>query len=90
VYDLATAFNDLVDKHEGILSATVISAQPLTEAQEHKLAESFSKRFGKEMHLTTQHDNSLLGGLTVQVGSTVYDASLKGRLRMLKEKLLSA
>ena len=90
VYDLATAFNDLVDAHQGIVSAKVISAQQLSEAQTHKLAESFSKVSGKRMRFFMQQDPSLLGGLKVQVGSTVYDASLKGRLRMLKERLLLA
>ncbi len=32
----------------------------------------------------------LLGGVKVQVGSTVYDASLQGQLRQLKARLLSA
>jgi len=90
VYDLATAFNDLVDAHQGIVSAKVTSAQQLSEAQTHKLAESFSKVSGKRVRFFLQQDPNLLGGLKVQVGSTIYDASLKGRLRLLKEKLLSA
>jgi F-type H+-transporting ATPase subunit delta len=90
VYDLATAFNDLVDMHQGIVSAKVTSAQQLSEAQAQRLAESFSRVSGKKMRFSMQQDPSLLGGLKVQVGSTIYDASLKGRLRMLKERLLSA
>jgi F-type H+-transporting ATPase subunit delta len=42
------------------------------------------------MKFSQQHDPGLLGGLKVQVGSTVYDASLRGRLDMLRGKLLSA
>lgn len=93
VYELATAFNDLVDMHKGIVSAKVVSAQQLSEEQTQRLAESFSRISlvsGKKMRFHMQQDPSLLGGLKVQVGSTIYDASLKGRLRLLKERLLSA
>ena len=90
IYRLGDAFSDLYDDHKGILNAEVTSAQPLTEDQQRALKESFEKRTGKKMNLTEQHDPGLLGGLKVQVGSTVYDASLKGRLNMLKGRLLSA
>ena len=90
VYDLATAFNDLVDVRQGIISAKVVSAQQLSEAQTDNLAVSFYNASGKRVRFFMEQDPSLLGGLKVQVGSTVYDASLKGRLRILKEKLLSA
>jgi F-type H+-transporting ATPase subunit delta len=90
IYRLGDAFSDLYDDHMGILTAEVTSAQPLTDGQWRALAESFSGRTGKRMKFTQNHDPSLLGGLKVQVGSTVYDASLKGRLNMLKGRLLSA
>ncbi|MDR2697900.1 MAG: ATP synthase F1 subunit delta [Holophagales bacterium] len=90
IYELALAFRDLVDKHRGVLSAKVTCAQPLTEAQLQSLSTSFSNRTGKTIRFATQHDPSLLGGLKIHVGSTIYDASLQGRLRMLKERLLSA
>jgi F-type H+-transporting ATPase subunit delta len=90
IYRLGDAFSDLFEDHMGIVRAEVTSAQPLTEGQWKALSESFSKRTGKKMHFTHQHDPGLLGGLKVQVGSTVYDASLKGRLDMLRGRLLSA
>jgi len=89
IYDLSTAFNDLVDKHMGIVSAVVACAQPLTENQLRSLKESFASRTGKTMRFVTRQDPNLLGGLKVQVGSTIYDASLQGRLRMLRARLLS-
>jgi F-type H+-transporting ATPase subunit delta len=38
---------------------------------------------------TYHEDKSLLGGVVVRVGSTVYDGSVKGRLDRLKEQLVS-
>ena len=48
------------------------------------------KRTGKTIRLTWHQDATLLGGVKVQVGSTVLDASLQGQLRQLKTQLLSA
>ena len=48
------------------------------------------KRTGKTIRLAWHQDTSLLGGVKVQVGSTVLDASLQGQLRQLKAQLLSA
>jgi F-type H+-transporting ATPase subunit delta len=88
--DLRRTFADLVDERAGIVEAKVASAQPLTEAQSQALVASLAARTGKTIRLSWSQDATLLGGLKVQVGSTVLDASLQGQLRQLKTQLLSA
>ena len=88
--DLRRTFADLVDERAGIVEAKVVSAQPLTEAQSQALVVSLAARTGKTIRLSWSQDAALLGGLKVQVGSTVLDASLQGQLRQLKTQLLSA
>ena len=88
--DLRRTFADLVDERAGIVEAKVVSAQPLTEAQSKALVVSLAARTGKTIRLSWSQDAALLGGLKVQVGSTVLDASLQGQLRQLKTQLLSA
>ncbi|WP_306591203.1 ATP synthase F1 subunit delta [Geothrix sp. 21YS21S-4] len=88
--DLRRSFAELVDERAGIVEARVASAQPLTEAQSKALEASLAARTGKAVRLTWSLDPALLGGLKVQVGSTVLDASLQGQLRQLKNRLLSA
>lgn len=88
--DLRRTFADLVDERAGIVEAKVASAQPLSEAQSKALVTSLAARTGKTIRLTWSQDPALLGGLKVQVGSTVLDASLQGQLRQLKTQLLSA
>jgi F-type H+-transporting ATPase subunit delta len=88
--DLRRTFADLVDERAGIVEARVSSAQPLSEAQSGALVASLAARTGKTIRLTWAQDSSLLGGLKVQVGSTVLDASIQGQLRQLKTQLLSA
>lgn len=88
--DLRRTFADLVDERAGIVEAKVASAQPLTEIQTKALVASLTTRTGKTIRLTWHQDPTLLGGVLVQVGSTVLDASLQGQLRQLKTQLLSA
>jgi F-type H+-transporting ATPase subunit delta len=80
----------LVDERAGVVEARVSTAQPLSDAQSRALQASLSARTGKSIRLVAAQDPALLGGVKVQVGSTVFDASLQGRLRLLKLQLLSA
>lgn len=88
--DLRRTFADLVDERAGVVEAHVASAQPLSEAQSQALVRSLATRTGKTIRLTWSQDAALLGGLKVQVGSTVLDASIQGQLRQLKTQLLTA
>lgn len=68
--------------------AQVTSATELNPDQEIELINQLKKRTGaKEIKLITSVDKNLLGGLTVQIGSTVIDISLKGQLRALADQL---
>lgn len=88
--DIRRTFADQVDERAGIVEAKVTSAQPLTDAQAKALIASLGTRTGKTIRLTWHQDTSLLGGVKVQVGSTILDASLQGQLRQLKTQLLTA
>lgn len=90
MFDLSTAFDELVDQRMGVVEASVQSAQPLSAAQAEALSSALARRTGKTVKLRWRQDPSLLGGVKAQVGSTVYDASILGQLRQLKQRLLSA
>jgi F-type H+-transporting ATPase subunit delta len=90
LHDIVASFHDLVDENMGVMEARVTSAQVLTGPQSSRLTASLSSRTGKTIRIRWSQEPALLGGLKVQLGSTVYDASLQGRLRLLKQQLLSA
>lgn len=90
IFEIEAAVRELVDARAGIVDAHVASAQPLSEAQTSRLVASLGARTGKTIRVRWRQEPALLGGLKVQVGSTVYDASLQGQLRLLKTQLLSA
>lgn len=90
IHDIAACYAELVDEATGVVVAQVASAQTLSDAQTQALTASLAKRTGKTVRLRWSPDPAILGGLKVQVGSTVFDASLQGQLRLLKAKLLTA
>jgi len=69
------------------VDAIVTSAQPLGEEELKKLAARFGELTGKTVRVKNVVDPSLLGGLTVRVGDTLYDGSLRGKLDRLSKQL---
>lgn len=74
---------------EEIVIARVTTAKPLTTEQEKNLQERLQDKFNKRVKLKTTEDPELLGGLKVQVGDTVIDSTLRGRLDRLRDQLIN-
>ncbi|WP_256759191.1 F0F1 ATP synthase subunit delta [Cohnella sp. WQ 127256] len=74
----------------GRSDANVISPKPLSEEEKTKLSEKFGALLGKKIRVTNTVDPELLGGLTVRIGDTLYDGSLKGKLERLDKALQAA
>ena len=78
------AFQALVAEDKGEVVAEVVSAEKLSPAQLKDLTAALNARVGKAVQLQTKIDSSILGGLTVKIGSTLIDNSLKTKLQNLK------
>lgn len=75
------------DRRSGRRRVTVKSAVPLSESQIQSITDRLKAALPFEPILITEVDESLLGGLVIQVGDTVYDSSLKSRLKSLQQRL---
>lgn len=82
------AFFAEMERRHGVVEAKVVSAFPLTEAQQKTLADTLAQKTGKSIRLNLQIDKSLLGGMVVTVGSRMIDDSLKTRLSQLKLEMI--
>jgi F-type H+-transporting ATPase subunit delta len=78
------AFVAELRRRRGEVTARVISARALSEAQRSELADTLQKKVGGKIQIDTEVDPSLLGGLVVQVGSRMVDGSLKSKLERMK------
>jgi F-type H+-transporting ATPase subunit delta len=84
------AFQRLAEARRGAVSAQVVTAIPLTEAQTASLAAALRTALGKDPQIETRVDPAILGGVKIRVGSRLYDASLKSKLDSLKFALKRA
>ena len=66
-------------------TAFVESAVPLADAQQASVKANLTQRYGPGLIFSFSQNPSLLGGLRVQVGSDVFDGSVKARLAALEE-----
>lgn len=87
VGDIARLYRDLVDVRMGRVRGKVTSATPLDAAQLKAVEESLQKLTQRDVLLEAKVDKKLLGGMTAQVGSVVYDGSLRNQLDQLARDL---
>ncbi|SHE73394.1 ATP synthase F1 subcomplex delta subunit [Modicisalibacter ilicicola DSM 19980] len=85
--DIAEQFELLKAQQEKRMDVTIVSAFPLDDKQEDKLASALAKRLNQEISITTQVDSALLGGVILRAGDTVIDGSVRGRLARLRDAL---
>lgn len=84
---LATEYRRLVNRQRGVVEAIVSSALPLTPDEEIAVRARIEQMSGATVDLQSVVDPELIGGLTVRVGDTLLDASVRGRLERLRDEL---
>jgi len=68
--------------------AVVMTSTEITKDYENRLKAALEKVIKKDIDIEVVKDSSLLGGILIKVGSTMYDSSIKGQLRLLKDELI--
>jgi F-type H+-transporting ATPase subunit delta len=87
--DVLSEYRKEVNRRLGISEVQVTTARPLDANERQGIEQKVAAMTGTQVQATYHEDKSLLGGVVVRVGSTIYDGSVKGRLDRLKEQLAS-
>lgn len=82
------ALEQMINDEAGIAVAKVRAAHQLDDGQRAELQAALEERFGKKIQLELSTDPELLGGFVAQIGSEIYDASVRGRIGNLRESLV--
>jgi F-type H+-transporting ATPase subunit delta len=85
--DIASTFGRLADEKLGLVRAKVTSTVPLAPAEVAALEQKLAAASGGRVVLERAVDPALLGGVVTQVGSLVYDGSLRAQLEDLRRTL---
>ncbi len=88
--DVVAELRREINQRLGISEAKVTSARKLEPKERKDLEAQIAELTGGTVEAHFEEDSALLGGVVVQVGSTVYDGSVRGRLDRLREELTAS
>jgi F-type H+-transporting ATPase subunit delta len=87
--EVLAEYHKELNRRLGISQVQVTTARALDADEKQAIEQKISALTGTQVQAAYSEDASLLGGVVVRVGSTVYDGSVKGKLERLKEQLAS-
>ena len=85
--EIRELFERLKLEDEGRVDAKISSAFPMEDAQRSQVVNLLSTRFKRKINATVTVDPDLIGGIKVEVGDKVWDASVRGRLQTMAATL---
>ena len=90
VEQILKSFIETCSKKRGELKAELKSAKELSSDEISKITNELTQNFSSKIKLNYKHDKSLIGGLIVQVGSTMVDTSIKNKLQQIENRMVEA
>ena len=82
------SFIETCSRKRGELKAELRSAKNLSSDEVKKITELLTKNFSSKIKLNYKYDESLIGGLVLQIGSTMVDTSIKNKLQQIENRML--
>jgi F-type H+-transporting ATPase subunit delta len=84
---IAGAYATLWNARRGVVAAQVVTAVDLGPEEQRGLRRAVSRATGREVELTAAVDPGVLGGVLLRMEGRVFDGTVAGRLRALRERL---
>ena len=81
-------FIEICSEKRGELKTEIRSAKNLSNNEINNIKDELSKHFTSKIKLDYKYDESLIGGLIVQVGSMMIDTSIKNKLQQIENKMM--
>jgi F-type H+-transporting ATPase subunit delta len=88
--NLAEHYNRLLDAHNGIERADIITALPLDDKETNTLARRLGEIVGHTVIIDAHTDPSVIGGFRARIGDVLIDGSIHNRLESLRHSLIGA
>lgn len=90
VFRIRREFEELWKRENRQLEVTVTSAVELDPAVVARVGEEIERQTGQKVDLASDVDEDILGGIVLQVGNMVLDASIRSRLEKLRKSVAQA
>jgi F-type H+-transporting ATPase subunit delta len=88
--EIASQLEIELNRRGGRIDAEIVSARELGPEQRSSLLAEIARLTGKIILPRYVTDRSLIGGVTVRVGSTIYDGSVRGQLQRIRQQLIES
>lgn len=86
---ISRLFEQLKAQHEGVLEAKIVSAFAMENKQLKKLVDDLEQKFKRKIEAKVSVDPELIGGIKVEIGDEILDASVRGKLEAMAVALKS-
>jgi len=87
---MAEAFQEMLDEHNGVAHAQVLTAVLMSDDEQRAMASRLSEMTGKHVLLEAYEAPEILGGLVARIGDQLIDGSARTKLLALKRELATA
>ena len=86
--NIIKSFLNIVSHDKGEIKAKLVSSKELSADEQKKIQDDFSEDLKSPLVIDYKYDPGLIGGLVIQIGSTMVDTSIKTKLKKLEIKML--
>jgi ATP synthase F1 delta subunit len=90
MFRIRRELDELWKKENRRLDVTVTSAVDLDPAVVSRIGQEVERQTGEEVELSSRVDDDILGGIVLQVGNMILDASIRSRLEKLRKTVATA
>lgn len=87
--EIADEYQRLLSRHQGLETAEVTTAVPLSDAEKQSLAECLGTVTGQKVVLKATVNPAIIGGISARIGDQLLDGSTRSRLQALKKEIAS-
>jgi F-type H+-transporting ATPase subunit delta len=89
IKDVFEAFREILAERTNRAMAKLTTAAAISAADLADIKKKLEKLTGKQVDIDAQVDASLIGGAKAQIGSTIYDGSIKNQLSKMRSQLMN-
>jgi F-type H+-transporting ATPase subunit delta len=90
LFRIRSNYDALWEDENKLLPVQITSAVELDEGTVRQLGDRISEQTGRKVELSARVEPGILGGIVVQVGNSVLDASVRNRLEQLRRQVVKA
>ena len=87
--EVCEIYNALLMDHRGVVRARITTAEPLDTLHLESMVQALAKATGRKIKVETSVDETLVGGMVTQIGSTVFDGSIAHHLVRLRQRFIT-